>query len=100
MCPEETANRVLQRSLSIPITMRAVLTKVKRKMKQAPSDGSDVKVENMSYEYGQNIDSVSSKSKSDSMSPYKLDVGNKNSAEGDTENLYDDHIHSYIHKRI
>ena len=87
VCPEETANRVLQRSLSIPITMRAVLTKVKRKVKQTPSDGSDVKVENMSYEYGQNLDSVSSKNKSDSMSLFKLDVGNnKNSAEGDTEN--------------
>ena len=87
MCPEETANRVLQRSLSIPITMRAVLTKVKQKMKQTTRDGSDVKVENMSYEYGQNIDSVPSKNKSDTMSLYKLDAGStKNSGEGDTEN--------------
>lgn len=86
VCPEETANRVLQRSLSIPITMRAVLTKVKRKIKQAPNDGSDVKVENMSYEYGQNIDSVTVKNKSDPMSLFKLDVGNsKSSAESEAE---------------
>ena len=87
VCPEETANRVLQRSLSIPITMRAVLTKVKRKIKQTPGDGSDVKVESMNYDYGQNIDSVSGKNKSEAMSLYKLDAGNiKSSGESESEN--------------
>ena len=38
VCPEETANRVFQRSLSIPITMRAVINQVV--LQKVPSEGS------------------------------------------------------------
>ena len=44
VCPEETANIVLQRSLSIPITMRAVINKGKGKMKQKSPDEADIHV--------------------------------------------------------
>ena len=44
VCPEETANIVLQRSLSIPITMRAVINRGKDKMKQKSPDEADIHV--------------------------------------------------------
>ena len=44
--PEETANRVLQRSLSIPITMRAVINQGKGKIKQLAAEEADISVGN------------------------------------------------------
>ena len=44
VCPEETANRVFQRSLSIPITMRAVINQGKGRIKQLPPDEAEVHV--------------------------------------------------------
>jgi len=44
VCPEETANKVLQRCLSIPVTMRAVINKGKGDVKQNLNNDSDITI--------------------------------------------------------
>jgi len=44
LCPEETADRVLQASLSIPVTMRTVINRMRGENKNGREDGSTVGV--------------------------------------------------------
>jgi len=44
VCPEETANKVLQRCLSIPVTMRAVINKGKGDTKHVADDNGDIPI--------------------------------------------------------
>ena len=75
VCPEETANRVLQHSLSIPITMRAVINKGKGKIKQLPPDDSDIHVNSMNG-LGHGLESMDTKSVGNlSGTRYKLEGG-------------------------
>merc|ERR1719420_2568021 len=83
VCPEETANRVLQRSLSIPITMRAVINKGKGKIKQQPPDEADVSVGSHMNGLGHGLDSMDTKSMSSiSSNRYKMEGGGRNTVTG------------------
>ena len=83
VCPEETANRVLQRSLSIPITMRAVINKGKGKIKQQPPDEADVSVGSHMNGLGHGLDSMDTKSMSNiSSNRYKMEGGGRNTVTG------------------
>jgi len=54
VCPEETANKVLQRCLSIPVTMRAVINKGKGDTKQVSDDNGDIPIGGHSNGVGHN----------------------------------------------
>jgi len=52
VCPEETANKVLQRCLSIPVTMRAVINRGKGEVKTTIDDDSEMSVGGHSNDVG------------------------------------------------
>jgi len=54
VCPEETANKVLQRCLSIPVTMRAVINKGKGDTKHVADDNGDIPIGGHSNNLGHN----------------------------------------------
>jgi len=57
VCPEETANKVLQRCLSIPVTMRAVINKGKGESKHVTDDNGELSIGGHSNGVGHNMDS-------------------------------------------
>ena len=78
VCPEETANRVLQRSLSIPITMRAVINRGKGKIKQLPPDEADIQVGGNMNNLGHGLDNIDNKSVGNmGGNRYKLEGGGR-----------------------
>lgn len=54
VCPEETANKVLQRCLSIPVTMRAVINRGKGDAKHATDEDGDIPIGGHSNGIGHN----------------------------------------------
>eukprot|EP00092_Neocalanus_flemingeri_P076564 GFUD01094984.1.p1 GENE.GFUD01094984.1~~GFUD01094984.1.p1 ORF type:complete len:1073 (+),score=247.31 GFUD01094984.1:71-3220(+) len=54
VCPEETANKVLQRCLSIPVTMRAVINRGKGEAKHATDDDGEIPIGGHSNGIGHN----------------------------------------------
>ena len=54
VCPEETANKVLQRCLSIPVTMRAVINRGKGDAKHATDDDGEIPIGGHSNGIGHN----------------------------------------------
>eukprot|EP00090_Calanus_glacialis_P040316 TRINITY_DN7026_c0_g1_i1.p1 TRINITY_DN7026_c0_g1~~TRINITY_DN7026_c0_g1_i1.p1 ORF type:complete len:1050 (-),score=275.98 TRINITY_DN7026_c0_g1_i1:749-3898(-) len=80
VCPEETANKVLQRCLSIPVTMRAVINRGKGDTKHAVDDDTEIPIGGHSNGVGHNNSETDHKGMNNGVSNgrFKMESGRNN----------------------